>query len=256
MAVQTIRRKVDTEQYSDLASGDQSFVICQPTEDVQALDYFVFVEEVQGRDNRKIYRKVSIVIEIEGQGIVVAGLVPVEYQALESIFSRNNTLVAYGLEKHGSKIELLQGPAFIPMLAAAAVDQNQLNDILGVPGWPDGQYSIMLKCSAAAVEDGRQDVTVTETLIMCRTTKQHEDETIDMFLSVNPRFLTAGKLKDEFGNEVVATFSAPEEDPAEEFYYDEAEEAAENNYEEEQDDPDHDETTLGGTLEDGDQSGF
>ncbi len=260
MAVQTIRRKVDPDQYADMASGDRSFVICQPAEDVQTDDYFVFVEEVEGQDNREIYRKVSIVVEIEGHDIVIAGLVPVEYQSLESIFSRNNTLMAYGLEKRGAVVTLLQEPCFIPVLAAPSVDANQINDAVGVQAWPDGQYSIMLKCDATPVEDGRQDVTITETLIMCRTTRQVGEDTVDVFLSADPRFLQAGKLKDEFGNEIQPSFAAPEPEP-EEYYFDEAEEAAEYGYQEDQDDhydtnSELDQAPVGGTLEDDDKSGF
>ena len=212
MAAQTIRRKVDPETYQDYASGDRSFVVCAPQDDVQPDDYFVFVEEQHGQTNREIYRKVTLVVAVEDTDVVIAGLVPVEYQALESIFAQNNTVVAYGMERRGDETRLLQEPAFLPILAAPPVNPHQANDFLGVDTWPDGQYSIQLKCHMTPVEHGQQDVTITESLIMCRTQRQLDDELLDLFLAVDHRFLLAGKLKDSFGNPVQAYFGDPGED--------------------------------------------
>jgi len=203
MPVQTIRRKIDTETYEDLASGDRSFVVCTTSEDVQPDDYFVFVETAQPH-NREVYRKVTLVVEVEGTDVLIAGLVPVEYQALESLFKNNNIVMAYGVEKHDNDISIIEQPSFLPLLAAPTMNLHQTNDFLGIDTWPIGQYSIMLKCAMTPVEDGRQDITVTEHLVMCRTQREHEDEQLDIFIQVDHRFLLVGKLKDIFGNEVVA----------------------------------------------------
>lgn len=208
MPVQTIRRKIDTETYEDLASGDRSFVICVPSEDVQPDDYFVFVEMVSDKANREVYRKVSIVVAVEDTDVIIAGLVPVEYQALSSIFAHNNVLVAYGLQKRDGEETLLEQPAFLPMLTAPPLNPHQTNNYLGVDTWPDGQYSIMLKCYMTPVEDGRQDVTITEYMIMCRTRIEGDEneEPVELFVQVDHRYLIAGKIKDNFGNEIVAYF--------------------------------------------------
>jgi len=222
-----------------------SFVVCSPADDVQTDDFYVFVEQVGEGQNREIYRKVSIVVEIEDEDIVIAGLVPVEYQALESIFAHNNVLVAYAIDKRADDIELMGEPAFLPMLGAPPLDPQQTNDYLGVVTWPDGQYSIMLKCYMTPVAAGQQDVTITESLIMCRTARELEGELVDMFLSVDHRFLLAGKLKDAFGNELIATFGAPDGQDEEDDVFLEEEESDEV-----------DETDLDGTMADGVQEGF
>ena len=241
MPSQTIRRKIDTETYEDLASGDRSFVVVTAQEDAQPDDYFVFVEQKDGKDGREVYRKVTLVVEVEDTDVLIAGLVPVEYQALEGIFKNNNTLVAYGVEKRDGNITVIDQPAFLPVLAAPEVDPHQTNDFLGVATWPDGQYSIMLKCTMTPVDNGQQDVTVTEHLVMCRTLREYEDEELDIFIQLDHRFLMAGALKDAFGNEVVAHLGELRGETDAEYEYDEDEADA---------DPDDDhETSLDGATE-------
>lgn len=222
MPEQTIRRKINTETYEDLASGDRSFVVCTAAEDVQPDDYFVFVETIGNQQsNREVYRKVSIVVEVEDTDVIIAGLVPAEYQALESIFKNNNTMMAYGIQRRDGNVTLLDQPAFLPVLAAPTMNPQQTNDFLGVDVWPDGQYSIMLRCSMTPVKDGQQDVLITEYMVMCRTRLEQEDEDpLDLFVQVDHRFLMVGKLKDSFGNEVAAYLGPLEEEQDDEYEFD------------------------------------
>jgi len=239
MAEQTIRRKVDVETYEDIASGDRSFVVCTQQDDIQPDDWFVIVEETEdGQQGREAYRKVSIVVEVEDTDVVIAGVVPPEYQSLEGLFRHNNIVMAYGVEKRADEVVLLEPPVYLPLLAAPLMNPNQMNDFLGVQAWPDGQYSIMLYCRLTPVQDGRQDVTVTEHMIMCRTVKQTEEEDIDAFVQVDYRFLALGKLRDVMGN-IITAHIGPLEEEEDEYRYD--------------DGLDPDETDLDGTEEDDEQ---
>lgn len=202
---QTLRRKVDSETYQDIASGTRSFTICLPDEDVQEGDFFVYVEMQEGKQGREIYRKVSCVVEHEG--LVVAGLVPVEQGALEGLFAGGAIIVSYAVQKLEGNAAVVGRPAFLPPLAAPYVNPHQANDFLGVAVWPDGQYSIMLRCTFKDTDEGvRQGVNIDEVIVMVRVQRTIGEETMDQLIAVNHHFLMTGKLKDEFGNVVEPYF--------------------------------------------------
>lgn len=208
MQPQTIRRKVDRETYEDLASGLRPFAVCLPDEDVQAGDWFVFVEMVGDQPNREIYRKVSLVAEADD--LVIAGLVPAEYQSLEGIFAHNGAIIAYAIDKRGDEIRVIDGPAFIPLLMTPYVDPYQINSLLNVQLWPSAQYSILVKCRYSD-QVGRQDIETEDVVVLCCTVRRTDDEELTIFQEVDQRFLLVGSLKDKFGNALEPYFIEPED---------------------------------------------
>jgi len=213
MQPQTLRCKIDTQTYEDIASNKRSFDIRLDNEDIQPDDYYCFIEVVNGEPNREVWRKVAVVERTNDleesvredalkRGFAVVGLVPAEYQALEGVFAENGIVVGYAIEKNGENIRVIDGPTYLPPLMTDGVHPQQMNDFMGVGVWPNGQFSIMARCTAGNIEAGQQSVTVIETLISCRTMRIVDDEELDQFVTVDYRFLLVGSLKDLFGNPV------------------------------------------------------
>ena len=230
MQSQTIRRKIDTQRYEEIASNKRAFDVRLDNEDIQPDDYYCFIEMVDGEPNREVWRRVATVERLDEvtakQGFAVVGLVPAEYQALEGVFADNGIIVGYAIEKTGENVELIDGPMYLPPLMTAGVSPYQMNDFLGVGVWPSGQYGIMVRCKSGDVEAGQQNVTVEEKLIACRTLQIVNDEELDQFITVDYQFLLVGSLKDLFGNPLSAHFGPVDLDDDEP--YEEGEEEEEN----------------------------
>jgi len=217
MPAQTLRRKVDTETYESIASGQRGFTAVSETEDVMIDDVFVFVEMVDDKPKREVYRRVAELVHYEDADLYIAGFVPVEYQALEGVFADGGVVVAYAFAKEGDNLGIIDGPILLPLLTVPYVDPNQLNEFLSTNLWPDGQYSVMLRANFSPIESGHQDITVQETSVMVRVMDDSEDGPIDKFVTVDSRFLIAGQLHDLFGNKLQphfaeVTYGSPETD--------------------------------------------
>jgi len=208
MQPQTLRRKINTQRYEEIASNKRSFDVRLDNEDIQPDDYYCFIEMVEDTPNREVWRRVAVVERVAADtaapGFAVVGLVPAEYQALEGVFADGGIIVGYAIEKNETDIQLIDGPMYLPPLMTSGVSPHQMNDFLGVRLWPSGQYSIMARCKPGEVDAGQQSVMIEEKLIACRTLQVVKEEELDLFITVDYRFLLVGALKDLFGNPVSA----------------------------------------------------
>lgn len=192
MQPQIIRRSVDAETFEDVASGTRAFEVCLPGEDIQENDHFVFTD-----GDREVYRKVSTVVE--AGDLVIAGLVSVDFAALETVLARKGCIVAYVVEKRNGEITVTVPPVHLPFLIAPSINVNQVNGFLRVERWPDGQFSIMLNCQLDETSDGRHDVAVRETIVMCSTKRDN----VEMAVEADLHLLYAGVARDHTGTEIV-----------------------------------------------------
>jgi len=201
MQLQIIRRRVDEETFEDVASGIRAFEVCLPGEDIREQDHFVFTN-----GDREVYRKVSTVVE--ANDLVIAGLVSVDFAALETVLAHRGCIVAYVVEKRDGKTEVTVPPVSMPFLVAPSVNVGQVNDFLRVERWPDGQFSILLNCQLDSAEDGRHDVAVRETIVMCSTTR----DGVEMAVEADLHLLYAGVARDHAGTPIEPHYVSLEED--------------------------------------------
>jgi hypothetical protein len=213
MLPQTIRRYCTTAVFEAIASGERTFDLRADGHDIQVGDFYLFVERnEEGALGRQIYRRVSYIVRLNElddktkdnpNGLTAVSFISAEHMTLEGLFADNVSVVAYAFEKFGGEVKIAHDPTCIPLLTVDGVNPYQINDFLHVENWPDGQYSITLRCHIAEVEnDGTQDLTIVERLVMVRT----KDEGVDKLVCVDHRFLTDGHLRDLNGKPIEAEF--------------------------------------------------
>lgn len=212
---QTIRRRCSTELIEAIIQGDRTFDLRADNEDIQVGDYYLFVEQ---RDDdqppRQVHRRVSYVVRLnsvldEAQrgdpGLVAVSFVAVDHNRLESILVNNVVIVAIAFEKFAGKVTIIEGPACLPFLATDGLNAYQITDHLGVPTWPDGQYSIVFTAKVTPSEFREAqtiEIDYSGIIIMCHVTEDGEDKLV----CVDHRFLLDGALRDLFGREVSAQY--------------------------------------------------
>jgi hypothetical protein len=206
---QTIRRYCDAEMFDLIARGERSFDLRVDDHDVQVGDYYLFVERLpDGQHGRQIQRLVSYVVRTKDlqddpHNLTAVSFVSTDFMTLEALLADGIVVVAYAVEKFGSEIKIVEDPACVPLLSTEGVNPYQLNDFLKAESWPDGQYSITLRCRVSEVAaDGTQELNIIEKLIMVRT---RVDE-VEKIVCVDHRFLIDGRLRDFYGNVVEAEF--------------------------------------------------
>lgn len=219
---QTIRRRCSTELIEAIALGDRTFDLRADNEDIQVGDNYLFVEQ---RDDdqpiRQVYRRVSYVVRLndildedqrKAPGLVAVSFVAVDHNRLESILVNNTVVVALAIEKFAGQVSVLEGPACIPFLSTDGLDPLQITDHLGVPKWPDGQYSITFTARIVppAIPDGSQTIEIDYTglIIMCHVSDENEDKLV----CVDHRFLMDGAVRDLLGRNLEPHFTEQEQD--------------------------------------------
>jgi hypothetical protein len=219
MEPQVIRRRCSAELFDAVEAGTRTFDVRADTEGLEPGDYYCFVDDSD--PPREMYRRVAYIsrtnawqdearAQAEHSGFAVIGFYSAEYAPLASLFQHDSFLAAFVIEKHLGELNFLDGPVYLPLFGSINADPLQLCEHLKITQWPEGQYSVMVRCRYVEPEDGSIGVLfyVEERIVLVRS----HTAAGDTLIPANYLMLLAGSLQDLLGNELTPIFGPADND--------------------------------------------